>query len=96
LHGLAIRAKTIREAMSIDYCYPELVVIGGASVYNQTMSLADKLMITHVDASFTADTFFPIIDPVIWKINSVVDSKNEMFNYKFVEYVRNESMGIIE
>jgi dihydrofolate reductase len=96
LHGLAIRAKTIPEALSIDYCYPELVVIGGASVYNQTIALAHKLVITHVDAAFEADRFFPEIDSTSWKINTVVDSNDELHKYKFVEYVRNESIGIIE
>lgn len=96
LHGLSIRAKTVTEALSIDYCYPELVVIGGASVYNQTIALADKLVITHIDADFEADTFFPKIDPLIWKINIVVDSNDELHKYKFIEYVRNESNGIIK
>lgn len=93
LHGLAIRAKSVTEALSVDYCYPELVVIGGESVYSQAIGLAQKLVITHVDAEFKADCFFPKIDPAIWKINSSVDSKTELYNYKFVEYVRNESMG---
>lgn len=96
LHGLSIRAKNVTEALSIDHCYPELVVIGGESVYNQTIDLADKLVITHVDADFQADTFFPEIDLTIWKINTVVDSNNELLQYKFIEYVRNESNGIVE
>ncbi len=93
LHGLAIRAKTIEEALSIDHCYPEIVVIGGSSVYNQTIEHANKLVITHVDAEFKADTFFPKIDPAVWEINNVVESSCEQYQYKFVEYLKNESMG---
>lgn len=93
LHGLAIRAKSIQDAFSVDYCYPELVVIGGASVYNQTIDLAKKLVITHVDADFKADTFFPKIDPTVWMINSSTEGSNGTYNYRFVEYVRNESIG---
>ena len=97
LHCLsAIQAKNIEDVLSVEHCYDELVVIGGASVYNQTITLAHKLVITHVDAEFEADTFFPKIDPLIWKINTVVDSNDELHKYKFVEYVRNESIGIIE
>lgn len=96
LHGLAIRAKTIQEALSIDHCYPEIVVIGGESVYTQTIELANKLVITHVDADFQADAFFPKIDSTVWKINSTVDSKTDLYNYKFVEYIRNESIGSSE
>jgi len=92
LHGLAIRARSIDEAFSIEHCYPELVVIGGASIYEQTINRADKLIITHIDAEFNADTFFPIIDLSIWKINTTIDGSNETYNYKFVEYIRNESV----
>ncbi len=93
LHGLAIRAKSMQEALSVDYCYPELVVIGGASVYNQAISYANKLVITHIDADFKADTFFPNIDPACWMINNTIEESNETYNYRFVEYIRNESIG---
>lgn len=91
LYGTAIRATDIDSALSIDYCYPEIVVIGGESIYRQTIDRADKLVITHVDAEFKADTFFPPIDLTQWRINSTIDGSNETYNYKFVEYVRNAS-----
>jgi|SRR5690606_19416572 len=90
IHGV-VRARDIDSALSIDYCYPEIVVIGGESVYRQTIDRADKLVITHVDADFKADTFFPPVDLTKWRINSTIDGSNETYNYKFVEYVRNES-----
>lgn len=91
--GLAIRAKTIDDLFSIDHCYPEIVIIGGASVYKQTIDRADKLVITHIDAEAEADTFFPAIDLTIWKVNSIIDGSDETYRYKFVEYIRNESDG---
>jgi dihydrofolate reductase len=96
LAGMAIRAKNIDDVFSIDHCYPEIVIIGGASVYRQTIDRADKLVITHVDAEFKADTFFPTIDLTSWKINSTIDGSNETYSYKFVEYIRNESIRDIE
>lgn len=96
LHGAAaIPAKSIAEALSIEHCYPELVVIGGSSIYEQTINLAHKLVITHVDAEFTADTFFPRIDLTKWMINSTVEGKDANFSYRFVEYLRNEVSGNI-
>jgi len=89
--GMAIPAHSIEDILSIEHCYPELVVIGGASIYNQMISYADKLVITHIDAEFQADTFFPEIDTSIWVINSVVDGGTEPYNYKFIEYIRNEN-----
>ena len=91
LGSLTIRAKSIEDALSIDHCYPEIVIIGGASIYEQTIDLADKLVITHIDAEFKADRFFPVIDLAKWKINSSIDGSNGTYNYKFVEYIRNES-----
>lgn len=96
LAGMAIRAKTIDDIFSVDHCYPEIVIIGGASVYKQTIDRADKLVITHVDADFDADTFFPSIDLTKWKINSIIDGSNETYKYRFVEYIRNESIGDIK
>lgn len=96
LHGCAaIPAKSVEDALSIEHCYDELVVIGGASIYEQTINLAHKLVITHVDAEFKADTFFPEIDLTKWEINSIVEGKDANFNYKFVEYYRNEVSGNI-
>jgi len=89
-----ICAKDIDSALSIGDNYSELVIIGGASIYSQTMCRADKLIITHIDAEFVADTFFPIIDLAIWQINSVVESSNAQYNYRFVEYIRDENSGI--
>jgi dihydrofolate reductase len=88
-----IVAENVQSALSIEYCYDEIVVIGGASVYKQTIDLADKLLITHVDAEFTADTFFPAIDLTKWMINSIIEGSDETYKYRFVEYIRNESSG---
>ena len=42
----------------------ELYVIGGAQIYKYFMEydLVDRLLITHIKASFEADTYFPHID----------------------------------
>jgi dihydrofolate reductase len=45
----------------------EVFIIGGGSVYNQFLKIADRLYITHVHKVFDADTFFPAIDPAIWQ-----------------------------
>ena len=43
----------------------EVFIVGGASIYEQSMHIADKLYITHVHHNFDADTFFPKIDGLI-------------------------------
>lgn len=70
----------------------EAFVIGGGMVYKQAMEFADKLYITHIHHSWEdADTFFPVIDPTIWKQVSAerhsADDKNP-YDYTFAEYDR--------
>lgn len=72
----------------LGYKTDELVIIGGARIYAQTIDIADKLIITHVDSTFDADTYFPNIDKNIWKETSSVENKNEIYSFKFVEYSR--------
>ena len=70
----------------------EAFVIGGGMVYRQMLPRADKLYITHIHHSWPdADTFFPEIDPAVWKQLSAerhpADEKNP-FEYTFAEYGR--------
>jgi len=36
-----------------------IFVIGGASIYAQTIDMVDRLYVTHIMKTFEADTFFP-------------------------------------
>jgi len=56
-----ITTPTLESALKFSEDYDELIVIGGASIYEQTMHKADKLVITHVPGKYIADTFFPDI-----------------------------------
>jgi dihydrofolate reductase len=45
----------------------EVMVIGGGEIYRAAIDLADRLYITHVEASPAGDTYFPPIDPAVWR-----------------------------
>ncbi len=45
----------------------ELMVIGGAELYRQTIDRADRLYVTEIDLDIDGDTFFPRIDPALWR-----------------------------
>jgi len=45
---------------------PEVFVIGGAAIYEDSLALADRLFITEVDAAPEGDAWFPEIDPKEW------------------------------
>lgn len=66
-------------------------ILGGGEVYQQAMSVADKLIITEVHEEFDGDTYFPEIDPQIWEVVSreehQADERNK-YDFTFVEYAR--------
>lgn len=66
-----------------------LFIIGGGQIYHDSINLCDRLEITEVDAEPEGDTFFPKIDPEIWKEvgreSHPSDEKNE-YPYSFVTY----------
>ena len=67
-------------------------IIGGASLYNEAMPLANRLCITEInDEKKEADVFFPKIDNNIWKEENredhTTDEKHD-YEYSFVDYVK--------
>jgi dihydrofolate reductase len=90
--GVRQADKKIRALLEEKQSNEKIYIIGGASVYTQALPLADVLCITEIDAEApAADTYFPTIDPSIWKENSreshPTDEKHE-YPYAFVEYIR--------
>lgn len=67
--------------------YKELMIIGGAKVYAQTINDADKIYITRVHHVFEdADAFFPVIDEKKWKLVSNEDylkDDKHAYDYSF-------------
>ena len=66
-------------------------IIGGGSIYEQAMSIADKIYLTLVDVSLEADTHFPVIDENEWNVISseqhTIDEKHQ-YNYQFIDLAR--------
>jgi dihydrofolate reductase len=69
----------------------EIFIIGGAQVYDLALSAGDvdRMLITHVDAAFDADTFFPKWNKQEWEEtviqNYPADEKNP-FSFTIKEY----------
>lgn len=86
-----ISSYSVEDALSKCPGDSEVFVIGGGMVYRQFMEIADRLYITHVHKEFDADTFFPEIDPLIWKeVDREDHDKDEAtgFSYSYVTYLR--------
>lgn len=73
-----------QEILAKDHAF----VIGGAQIYQQAMSIANRLIITEIQENFACDAFFPKIDPTQWEEISREShySEKNHFNYSFVTY----------
>jgi dihydrofolate reductase len=81
---------SLDEAFKLFKKEEEIFIIGGAEIYKQTIGIADKLFITHIEAEDKeADSFFPEIIPIVWnEISHEEHKKDEKnpFNYTFSVY----------
>lgn len=87
----AFTAHSIEEALGLCEQGKEIFIMGGGSVYRQFMPLADRLMVTHVDREFTADTFFPAINHDEWYLSEKEDFMTEdpeAFSFTYATYLR--------
>ena len=75
---------SLEQAVSLAGDALEVMVIGGASLYQQALPLADKLYITRVHHKFDADVFFPTIDEQDWTLESrEAHPRDERHDYDF-------------
>ena len=71
--------------------HDELMLIGGATLYEQTLDQVSCLYVTRIHHSFSGDTWFPEFDVKHWKISEQQDfdpDQSNAFAYSFVKYVR--------
>lgn len=72
----------------------DLFIIGGGEIYKEVLEsdVIDEMLITHVNHSFEADTFFPKIEEGKWKVKSLfskeIDEKND-YAFEVKHYTRN-------
>ena len=84
--------SSLSEALAEERGEDELFIIGGATLYNQSIADAGRLYITEIHHDFPdADTFFPEIDLRVWKEIGREDfpaDDRHAYAYSFVVYER--------
>ncbi len=65
----------------------EIVIFGGAKIYEQSMDIIDRLYLTVVEGDFGADTFFPDYSEYK-KVIFEEDHQNDKFKFKFLDLER--------
>lgn len=69
----------------------EIMVIGGADIYRQTLALADRLYLTQVQAEVEGDAYFPDVNFVDWSLQrceKVAAPTADSFAYDLCVYQR--------
>ena len=92
VHSLEEAFTRAREATSTNM--KEIAVIGGASVYEQALPIADRIHLTVVRASIEGDVRFPELEPGAWRevarTDRAADERNA-YPMSFIELVRQSS-----
>ena len=82
---------SVEDALNICEGEELISIIGGATIFEQSLSLVNTLHLTCIHHTFEADTFFPKIDPENWEITTQedfdADEKNP-YPYSFISYER--------
>lgn len=70
---------------------PEVMIIGGQTLFDKALVLADTLYLTFIDADIPGDTFFPEFDRKAWRLMAeevhTADTANP-YPYRFLTYCR--------
>jgi dihydrofolate reductase len=83
---------SLDKAIEFTAEYPEVMIIGGAELFNEAIDKATSLYITRIHHQFAADVFFPKIDELIWSCRNqefrARDERN-IYDMTFCFYERN-------
>ena len=87
-------SASVPEAIALAYAlgYRRIYGIGGASIYREMISIADRMLITEVDLEVDgADTFFPDFDRADWQVLGDAKLRSEEPACHLFEYFRQKN-----
>jgi dihydrofolate reductase len=82
---------SIDKALEICQGQELVSIIGGATIFEQSLHLVNTIHLTSMHHAFDADTFFPAINPDVWQITQKEDHEADEKNpypYSFITYER--------
>ena len=83
--------SSIDSALAAVANEPVVMVIGGMQIYEQTLPIADRVLLTEIDYPFDGDRYFPELPESEWGEESrelhSKDEKNK-YDYAFVSWKR--------
>jgi len=94
VHSIEAALREARQTVNAGDEAAEVMIIGGANLYQQMIDKADKLYLTHVKTTCEGDAWFPEVDMCEWKIvsqQSVSADENNNYDFDIIEYQRRVS-----
>lgn len=81
-----LNARSLKEAIRLAGDR-DVFISGGAGVFAEGLSFAEKLFITEIDADFEGDVFFPEFDKTQYH-KTIDEYHEEKVPYKYVTYTK--------
>lgn len=83
-------AASLQEALAACAGAEEIIIMGGAQIYAESMPFATDLRITEVKLNVAGDAFFPLIDKTVWQeaARREEHESSKGIVYAFVHYRR--------
>ncbi len=98
-HAGCERAGSLAEAIALAatpgqnpaIATDEVMVVGGAQLYRDAIPLADRIVLTEIDADFEGDARFPAPDPAYWQEHARTSRVSASgLGFAIVEYWRRD------
>lgn len=83
-------ANNLEEAISLamqNFGEKNIYISGGAKLYEEALSMVEKMYITEIDLIVEGDTFFPEFDESLF-VKEIEEEVSEPISYKYVTYTR--------
>lgn len=81
-------ARSLEQAFELCHGEDEILVAGGAEIYQQTLPLADRVYLTELSIDIEGDAWFPELDPRLWHLESRDEQQGREFAFSFCTYDR--------
>ena len=85
--------KSLSQALDLSRDTPEVMIIGGAKLFEQALALAQRVYLTLIHHRFDADVFFPLLDKTVWHCQEAIHrpldelNKYEMTFYRYERHL---------
>ena len=82
--------QSLVEAMNLTKNDPEVMIIGGATLFEQALPLASRIYLTLIHAKFEADVFFPKLEDAQWVCQEAIKRMRDEANQQDMTFFRYE------